>query len=162
MFACSAPATRRRDARIAGVDVDVVDGSSRAAREHAAVAPYNKGATVSFKISTPANAYHLDIYRLGYYQGNGARLIASVNPSVSLPQSQHGCQADLSVGLVDCGSWAVSATWAIPATAVSGIYIAKAIRTDTGGASHLVFIVRDDSSTIATVVPDIGHHVAGL
>ena len=49
-------------------------------------------------------------------------------------------------GLIDCGNWAVSASWAVPATATSGIYFAKAMRTDTGGASHIVFIVRDDAS----------------
>ncbi len=30
---------------------------------------------------------------------------------------------------------------------VSGIYIAKLVRPDTGGASHIVFVVRDDAST---------------
>ena len=39
----------------------------------------NKGQTVHFKIETsPAAAYTITIYRLGYYQGNGARLIASL------------------------------------------------------------------------------------
>ena len=37
-------------------------------------------------------------------------------------------------------------SWAVPATATSGIYFAKAIRIDTGGASHIIFIVRDDAS----------------
>ena len=47
--------------------------------------------------------------------------------------------------MIDCGNWAVSASWTVPATAVSGIYFAKATRIDTGGASHIVFIVRDDA-----------------
>jgi hypothetical protein len=107
----------------------------------------NKGETVHFKIDTSAGAYRLDIYRMGYYQGNGARLIASVLPSVSLPQNQPGPATDSATGLMDYGTWAESASWTVPATAVSGIYFAKVIRTDTGGASHIVFIVRDDSST---------------
>src|SRR6266542_3151732 len=49
------------------------------------------------------------------------------------------------LGLVDCGNWAVSASWAVPSTAVSGIYFAKLVRTDTGGASHIFFVVRDDT-----------------
>src|SRR5689334_14621630 len=49
---------------------------------------FNVGQTVSFKISTNATSYRLDIYRMGYYQGRGARLITSVNPSVALPQNQ--------------------------------------------------------------------------
>src|SRR5262249_44265492 len=44
---------------------------------------YNKGSTVVFKINTPASAYHLDIYRMGYYGGNGARLITSITPSAT-------------------------------------------------------------------------------
>nr|WP_051244530.1 DUF4082 domain-containing protein [Azohydromonas australica] len=35
----------------------------------------------------------------------------------------------------------------MPANAVSGIYIARLVRADTGGASHIVFVVRDDAST---------------
>ncbi|KAF0189701.1 MAG: hypothetical protein FD165_2819, partial [Gammaproteobacteria bacterium] len=39
------------------------------------------------------------------------------------------------------------ASWAVPADAVSGIYVAKLVRIDTGGASHVVFIVRDDAGS---------------
>ena len=35
----------------------------------------------------------------------------------------------------------------MPATAASGIYFAKLVRADNGGASHIVFIVRNDAST---------------
>src|SRR5262245_58003615 len=106
----------------------------------------NKGDTVFFKIKTPASAYSITIYRLGYYQGNGARQIATVSPSASLPQNQPACITNASIGLVDCGNWAVSASWTVPATAVSGIYFARLTRSDTGGASHIVFVVRDDAS----------------
>ena len=46
----------------------------------------NRGQTISFKIDTDATAYRLDIYRMGYYGGRGARKVATVNPSVTLPQ----------------------------------------------------------------------------
>src|ERR1700688_2594039 len=49
---------------------------------------FNVGQTVNFKVNTNAKSYTLDIYRMGYYQGNGARLITSITPSVTLPQSQ--------------------------------------------------------------------------
>src|SRR4051794_11069682 len=32
----------------------------------------NAGSTIHFKIKTPATAYRLDIYRMGYYGGGGA------------------------------------------------------------------------------------------
>ena len=107
----------------------------------------NRGETVHFKISTDATAYRIDIYRVGYYQGLGARLIATVSPSAILPQSQPNPMTDSTTGLIDYGNWAESASWQIPTNATSGIYIAKLTRSDTGGASHIAFIVRDDSSS---------------
>jgi Domain of unknown function (DUF4082)/Purple acid Phosphatase, N-terminal domain len=106
----------------------------------------NVGGTISFKVDTTASAYHIDIYRLGYYGGNGARLITTIKPSVSLPQTQPACLTDSTTGLIDCGNWAVSASWTVPATAVSGVYLGRLVRNDTGGASHMVFVVRNDSS----------------
>jgi hypothetical protein len=104
------------------------------------------GETIHFKIDTNAAAYSIDIYRLGWYGGLGARQVATVAPSAPLPQSQPGCLRDASTGLVDCGNWQESAHWDVPASAVSGVYIAKLTRMDTGGASHIIFVVRDDES----------------
>ena len=107
----------------------------------------NKGERIDFKINTPAAAYTIDIYRTGYYGGNGARKIASVTPSAGLPQAQPACLFDEATSLVDCGNWRVSASWNVPAGAVSGVYVAHLVRSDTGGDSHIIFVVRDDSST---------------
>jgi hypothetical protein len=107
----------------------------------------NKGDIVRFKIDTPASAYRLDIYRMGYYGGNGARLVTTIRPTVALPQIQPSCLTDAQTGLIDCGNWSESASWAVPADAVSGIYFARAVREDrTSGGSHIVFVVRDDAS----------------
>ena len=46
----------------------------------------NRGTTINFKINTDSANYKIDIYRLGYYQGNGARLIATL-PIIPKPQS---------------------------------------------------------------------------
>ena len=51
-------------------------------------------------------------------------------------------------GLTDCGNWTTTASWTVPSTSVSGLYIAKLTRV-SGGAdatSHIAFIVRDDAS----------------
>ena len=104
----------------------------------------NHGATISFKINTDAAAYKIDIYRLGWYGGDGARLVATIDPTATLPQVQPQCLTDSSTGLIDCGNWSVSASWDVPADAVSGVYLARPERLDTGGASHIPFIVRDD------------------
>jgi hypothetical protein len=107
----------------------------------------NVGGTVSFKINTASTNYSLTIYRLGFYQGNGARQIAVVQPSAPLPQPQPPCLTDPPTGLVDCGNWAVSATWTVPATAVSGVYLARVADNGTGAASQMWFVVRSDAGT---------------
>jgi WD40 repeat protein len=110
----------------------------------------NRGETVNFKIATPSTDYRLDIYRMGFYGGSGARLVATVQPTASLPQNQPNCLTNAGTGLIDCGNWGVSASWPVPTSATSGIYFAKAVREDgsnAGRASHIVFVVRDDGST---------------
>jgi hypothetical protein len=103
----------------------------------------NPGDTVSFKISATV-PYHIDILRLGYYGGNGARKVAS---SLSgTVQSQPACTTDSTTGLIDCGNWSVSAQWAVPSDAVSGVYMAHLVRNDGAGSSQVMFVVRDDSS----------------
>ena len=106
----------------------------------------NVGQRIDFKIDTGASSYTIDIYRMGYYQGLGARRITSVAPSAPLPQNQPNCITDVQTDLVDCGNWAVSASWNVPSTAVSGVYIAH-LKRSTGDGSHITFIVRDDAST---------------
>ncbi len=111
------------------------------------------GQTINFKIKTPASKYHINILRLGYYDGDGARMIKEdLQPSAKLPQTQPACQTFESTGLVDCGKWSVSASWTVPSTAVSGLYVAHLIRDDTGGESQIFFVVRDDASHSDLVV----------
>ncbi len=107
------------------------------------------GQTIDFKIDSVASSYTIDIYRTGWYGGDGARFVASVVPSATLPQTQPPCLTDPTTQNYDCGNWGVSASWAVPATAVSGVYVAKLTRTDgpVGEASHIIFVVRDDAST---------------
>ncbi len=108
---------------------------------------YLPGATVNFRVKTVSSKYRLDIYRMGYYAGTGARKMGTVRPTVKLPQSQPGCLNDAATGLVDCGNWKISAKWTVPTSAVSGIYFAKLVREDgTFGANHVVFVVRNDTS----------------
>lgn len=106
----------------------------------------NLAETISFKINTNAAGYGIDIFRFGYYNGDGARRVASLSPSAALPQTQPSCLSNATTGLVDCGNWGVSAAWNVPGNAVSGVYEALLTRNDTGATSAIVFVVRDDSS----------------
>ncbi|MDR7083974.1 hypothetical protein J2X01_003280 [Arthrobacter ginsengisoli] len=103
------------------------------------------GQPIRFKVDTSAASYTIGIYRTGWYQGLGARKIAEVTPS-ALRQNQPQCLSDVTTELYDCGTWAVSATWQVPATAVSGVYVALLTRPDNGNRSHITFVVRSDGS----------------
>jgi hypothetical protein len=117
----------------------------------------NVGGTINFKIDTPSSKYHIDIYRLGYYQGDGAREIASdILPTASLPQTQPACDTSSSTGEIDCGNWSVSASWSVPSDAVSGVYFALLTRDDSqdpGGQSQIPFVVTNNASHSDILVP---------
>jgi hypothetical protein len=111
----------------------------------------NIGQRITLKIETlnPRTLnYKIDIYRLGYYGGNGARHVTTLAPSPDAPLVQPAC-AQGQNGLVDCGNWGTSATWDVPSSAISGVYIAKLTRLDAPStpapASHITFIIRDDT-----------------
>ncbi|ARM15679.1 cadherin-like/VCBS repeat-containing protein (plasmid) [Rhizobium phaseoli Brasil 5] len=105
----------------------------------------DNGKTISFKINTNSTNYRIDIYRLGYYGGMGARKVATMQHTGL--QTQPSPLRNSTTGTVDAGNWAVSASWTVPDDAVSGVYIAKLVRQDgTSGENHIPFIVRDDSS----------------
>ena len=110
----------------------------------------NHGATINFKIKTGTNHWKIDIYRLGYYQGNGARLITTINKTAA--QTQPAPIHDATTGQYDAGNWAVTASWAVPASAVSGVYLAKLTDLNTTtNQNQIPFIVRADESHSAIV-----------
>ncbi len=107
----------------------------------------NHGETVDFKINTDSTDYRIDIYRLGYYGGAGARLMDSIDRDLAAPVMQPIPYKDEETKLVDAGNWSVSASWEIPDDAVSGVYFAKLTRFDgSGGENMIPFIVRDDDA----------------
>ncbi len=62
-------------------DIPTADAGDLSIQGYATDISVNKGATIGFKIDVNtvvagSTDFNIDIYRLGYYQGNGARLIA--------------------------------------------------------------------------------------
>lgn len=109
----------------------------------------NKGETVHFKINIASPTlvpYSVKIYRVGYYQGNGARFITDLGPLMGKEQPAYNYET--ASGKVDCSNWSVSAQWAVPndASTVSGVYVARFDCSAVGGSSIQVFVVRDDAA----------------
>jgi hypothetical protein len=103
------------------------------------------GETLQMKVQSPS-AFTVDIYRLGYYGGDGARLMPT-SPTATYPaKTQPNCLHDSATGLVDCGNWATNFTWAVPTDAVSGVYLAMLDQGNGSGLMPYPFVVANDSS----------------
>ena len=104
------------------------------------------GNTISFSVSSPVS-YTLEIYRLGWYGGDGARLMPT-SPTTTYPAiTQPACDTSASTGEVDCGNWSTTVSWSVPSTAVSGVYLAEFDQSDGGGLMPYPFVVTNPSST---------------
>ncbi|MET0714385.1 MAG: N,N-dimethylformamidase beta subunit family domain-containing protein [Mycetocola sp.] len=125
---------------------DIAGAGDRTIQGFATDISVNVGSRVDFKIDSDVPDYTVDIYRTGWYQGLGARFIDTADLPPDRPVTQGECITDAATQLYDCGTWGVSAFWDVPADAVSGVYVALLTRTDTGGSSHIIFIVRDEAS----------------
>ncbi len=75
---------------------------------------------------------------------------------------QPQCITDATTELYDCGNWAVSASWNVPSTAVSGVYIALLHRADTRRLQpHHLHRARR-LQPLRRRLPDLRPDVAGL
>jgi hypothetical protein len=99
------------------------------------------GDTISLHVSTnPASPFTIEIYRLGYYQGLGGRLVKKLG---SFPGK---VQPDPPVGrmrLREC-VWEPCTTITIPDDWTSGVYLGKLTAEREGLQSYVIFVVRDD------------------
>ena len=149
--ACSAPVTNEVACENSKpgtnwTDWEVDGGGDAALQGYATEMSVQAGDTIGFKIKATSSNYHIDVLRLGYYGGDGARKLAS-NLAPTGTSTQPACLQQASTGLIDCGNWAVTRSWTVPADAVSGVYIAHLVNNnDPDIESHITFVVRDDDS----------------
>jgi hypothetical protein len=98
------------------------------------------GETLQIFVSTaPASRFTLQIYRLGYYGGEGGRLVKD------LSEFEGAIQAEPPVGdkrLRQC-DWKPSVEFAIPEDWLSGVYVGKLAAKESGIQSYVIFIVKD-------------------
>jgi len=99
------------------------------------------GETLQIMVSTnPASAFTLEIFRTGYYNGDGARLVKRFD-SLKGPT-----QPDPPVGegfVREC-QWKPTVEFDIPEDWLSGVYLGKMSAKRSGIQSYIIFIVRDD------------------
>lgn len=99
------------------------------------------GEKLQVMVSTnPVSSFTLEIFRTGYYNGDGGRLMQTF-------ESIEGkIQPDPPVGenyVREC-NWEPSVEFVIPENWLSGVYLGKLTTEKEGIQSYIIFIVRDD------------------
>ena len=118
--------------------------SGRAIEGYASAVSALPGDSVPLHVSTvPAARYRVVVYRLGWYQGLGARRIACL-PSCAADEQGSARTApapDPNTGRLDAG-WPVTDTLRVPRDAVSGYYLVEFVLTSgpqSGAAAFTSF-----------------------
>ena len=120
------------------------DDTIRHIKGYASATSVDQGESITFYVTVnPIQTYTIDIYRMGWYGGDGARLLQSIGPVNGITQPDPIINANTGMVTVD---WAASHTLTIPQDWVSGVYIAKLVN-QTGRQNHIIFVVRDDNRT---------------
>ncbi len=99
------------------------------------------GEKLQIMVSTnPASDFKLEIFRTGYYNGDGARLMKRYDSLKGMTQP------DPPVGenyVREC-QWEPSVEFEIPKDWLSGVYLGKLTAEKENTQSYVIFIVRDD------------------
>lgn len=115
---------------------------------YAPLTSVNRGDELKLFVNTSADFYTVRIYRMGWYQGTGAREVAE--PIRRKGHVQPLPTTDPGTGLIEC-QWKDPLILAIPQNRsdatdwASGIYLAKLTAEPTGDQSYIIFVVRDDA-----------------
>lgn len=100
------------------------------------------GETIDFMISMqPAGEFAIDIYRMGYYGGVGARHMTRIAPLSAAPQPMPAMSMQR---LREC-AWQPAAALTIPQDWHSGVYLAKIARSEGNPyavGSYIIFVVK--------------------
>ncbi|HLF36171.1 MAG TPA: N,N-dimethylformamidase beta subunit family domain-containing protein [Cyclobacteriaceae bacterium] len=100
------------------------------------------GDTLNVFVSTnPVSEYTLNIYRMGYYGGKGARLVytSEVLPGII----QKDPDPDPKTNFFEC-NWEISKQIVIPEDWLSGVYLGKLTALKDTSESYIIFIVKDN------------------
>lgn len=115
---------------------------------YASLTSVNRGGQISLFVNTIDPTFTIDVFRMGWYGGAGARRMMA-------PVQWNGTQQiapppDSTTGVVDC-NWSNPYTLNVPLDALdptnwaSGIYLARLTGNPSGKQSYIIFVVRDDS-----------------
>jgi len=107
-----------------------------------------QGTEVTLFVDSPSPTFHLEAYRMGYYQGLGARLVWTSSEVPGIAQATPSPSS--STNMVEC-KWSPSITVPVTSHWPPGAYLLKLVGSNQS-QGYVPLCVRDDSSTAAFVV----------
>ncbi len=124
------------------------------------------GQKLTFYVSTlhEGTTYDIEVYRLGWYQGNGGRLMTAIQRLVGQAQGYYDAQtdklvaspssyADAKTGLVEA-RWKTSYTRTIPSAWTTGVYLVKCIDEQCIQTYTYFNVLGNPAATYAVVTAD--------
>lgn len=116
---------------------------------YASTTSASAGETIEIAVNVSrAQGVRWDLYRIGFYQGLGARLIGSGARVDVAPQPEPSI--DSQTGLLEC-AWAIAFSLTVEAAWQSGYYLLK-LTTDDGFESHVPFVIRESGRRAALLM----------
>lgn len=108
------------------------------------------GGTIGFSIDYNL-PFTFDVFRLGHYQGGGARMVS--DGFVGTPTAQPApVVIPGSNGAVTCEAWSVNAEWEVPLDAVPGWYQVLLRGTNGTDYGYVLFMVSDAAAKRPTLI----------
>lgn len=152
LFLCSIPALSASPVEIENTRPGdstwvLTNPADREIEGYASETSVNRGETIRFFISTSDPSYTIEIYRMGWYGGAGARLVKGGIRLEGLRQAMP--TPDPVTGLIEC-DWVPSYDLVTtnpddPSDWMSGVYLAKLTGAPSGKQSYMIFVIRDDA-----------------
>jgi hypothetical protein len=116
--------------------------TAREIEAYASATSVNRGEVILLYVNTTAASFVLEVFRMGWYQGLGARRV--FGPVRVAGTEQAMPVMDAATGLVDC-AWVNPYALATANEWASGVYLARLTASGSAAQSYAIFVVRDDS-----------------
>jgi hypothetical protein len=117
---------------------------------YASATSVNRGESIDLYVNTASQNFTLEVFRMGWYGGIGARRVFG---PINAPGTRQAMPImDAETGLMDC-AWINPYTLTTNATNwPSGVYLARLTASDNGMQSYIIFVVRDDQRSSGLLV----------
>ncbi len=106
------------------------------------------GQTVTLYVSTQASSFHVDAFRMGYYQGKGGRLVWKSSETTG--NVQPSCPLATGINMIQC-NWSPSLSFTITSSWPQGQYLLKLIGSG-GQQSYVPLTIWNPDSHAAYVI----------